>query len=388
MKHDLRILWSSNGVNCSSGYSTQTKMIIDHIKEEGFEIRTQAFFGLMGGKTVIDGIETYPRLNATWGEDGLVLHSKDMNADAVITLQDIWPLDINWLKQIKYWIPYVPIDGLPLSPHIKARLNLAHEIITFSKFGQKTLKDNGFSSTYIPHGVDTKVLYPRDKATARKMYKLPQDKFIFGVVAANKDNPSRKSYQEIIDAFAQFSANHPDCVLYVHTNLLDPRGGFPIKEYCAMKGILDKVFMLDDYTMQFKLDREAMAHLYSAFDILLNPSSSEGFGVPILEAQACGVPVIVNNCQSMPELCGSGEICEVGYKRWGGIGQYFEHPSIQSLVQKMGVLYKRVKKDAKGKISQDAVDFAKDYDIEKLWTEKWLPYLLKLEGRLKQNYAR
>jgi glycosyltransferase involved in cell wall biosynthesis len=311
-----------------------------------------------------------------------------MQADVVFTLQDVWPLDPNWMKQVKYWIPYTPIDGLPLSPHIKSRLGMASEIVSFSKFGKKALQEAGFASTYIPLAVETKIFYPRDKKKAREMFKLPQDKFIFGVVAANKDNPSRKSYQEIIDSFCEFSQTHPDTMLFIHTNLLDQRAGFPIKEYCAVKGILSKVFMLDDHTMQFKLDREALANLYSCFDVLLQPSSSEGFGVPIIEAQACGVPVIVNNCQSMPELCGSGEICEVGYKRWGGVSQYLEHPSISSLVKKMNILYKRIKKDDKGKIGRDAVEFAKQYDIDKLWAEKWLPYLLKLEARLKQNYAR
>jgi glycosyltransferase involved in cell wall biosynthesis len=363
-------------------------MIVERMKKEGFEIRTQAFFGLMGGKATIDGIETYPRLNTPWGEDGLVIHGKEMQADVVFTFQDVWPFDPNWLKQVKYWIPYTPIDGLPLSPAIKSKLGFASEIVSISKFGKTTLQDSGFSSTYIPCAVDTKVMYKRDKEKAREMFKLPQDKFIFGVVAANKDNPSRKSYQEIIDAFTEFSQNHDDAIIFIHSNLVDSQGGFPIKDYCAVKGILNKVFMLDNYTMQFKLDREALSNLYSCFDILLNPASSEGFGVTIIEAQACGVPVIVNNCQSMPELCGSGEICEVGFKRWGGVGQYFEQPNIQSLLSKMNVLYKRVKKDDKGKISRDAIEFAKKYDIDLLWETKWLPYLLKLEARVKQSYAR
>jgi len=43
------------------------------------------------------------------------------------------------------------------------------------------------------------------------------------------------------------------------------------------------------------------ADLYSGFDVLIQPSSYEGFGLPILEAQACGMPVITTNAAPMNE---------------------------------------------------------------------------------------
>ncbi|MDO8638489.1 MAG: glycosyltransferase family 1 protein [Candidatus Daviesbacteria bacterium] len=45
--------------------------------------------------------------------------------------------------------------------------------------------------------------------------------------------------------------------------------------------------------------------LYASASILLYPSLYEGFGLPILEAQACGTPVITSNISSMPEVAGS-----------------------------------------------------------------------------------
>ena len=49
-----------------------------------------------------------------------------------------------------------------------------------------------------------------------------------------------------------------------------------------------------------------MAHIYRAADVLLATSVGEGFGVPILEAQACGTPVIIGNWTAMEDLLFDG----------------------------------------------------------------------------------
>jgi glycosyltransferase involved in cell wall biosynthesis len=50
------------------------------------------------------------------------------------------------------------------------------------------------------------------------------------------------------------------------------------------------------------LAEEDMPLLYNAADVYLHPSEYEGFGLPVLEAMACGVPVVANECASIPEF--------------------------------------------------------------------------------------
>lgn len=56
------------------------------------------------------------------------------------------------------------------------------------------------------------------------------------------------------------------------------------------------------------LPQEKLPLLYSAASVLLYPSFYEGFGLPILEAMACGLPVITSNVSSMPEVAGEAAL--------------------------------------------------------------------------------
>lgn len=57
-----------------------------------------------------------------------------------------------------------------------------------------------------------------------------------------------------------------------------------------------------------KSDKAALLEIYNAADVLLAPSLYEGFGLTILEAMACGTPVITANVSSLPEVAGDAAI--------------------------------------------------------------------------------
>lgn len=56
------------------------------------------------------------------------------------------------------------------------------------------------------------------------------------------------------------------------------------------------------------LGREELGLLYAGAQVLLYPSLYEGFGLPLLDAQVCGCPVITSNVSAMPEIAGEGAI--------------------------------------------------------------------------------
>jgi glycosyltransferase involved in cell wall biosynthesis len=377
----LRIFINSNAPWATSGYSGQVSELLPLIAKEGYPTAMCDFYGLEGGKLMLDGVLHYPKINHVYGSDAIVLHAQDFKADVVFTLQDQWVLHPNDLQQVNRYIPICPVDHDPIPNAVFEKLKYAYRIVSYSKFGQKELQRKGLMSTYIPHTVDTEVFKPLDKAERKKASGIPENAFLVGMVAANKDNPPRKSFQEVLDAFKMFLVKVPEALLYIHTNP-DMPGGFPIKEYAGFIGIGDKLLFPDTYQMNFNTSKEQMNLVYNAMDVLVSPSFSEGFGVPIIEAQSCGVPAIVNNWTSMPELVKpgqTGEICDVASKRFTALGSYAGIPSVPSLYDKMMRIYKA----DRVKMGEKAREFVVDeYDTKKVFKEKWAPYLEKLEKEI------
>ncbi|HDZ0968186.1 TPA: glycosyltransferase family 4 protein, partial [Klebsiella pneumoniae] len=57
-----------------------------------------------------------------------------------------------------------------------------------------------------------------------------------------------------------------------------------------------------------RVDNETLAQLYKGANMLLFPSLYEGFGLPVIEAMACGTPVITSNVTSLPEIAGDAAL--------------------------------------------------------------------------------
>jgi glycosyltransferase involved in cell wall biosynthesis len=263
-------------------------------------------------------------------------------------------------------------------------LSLADKIITFSKFGQNELKKQGYVSEMIYEGVDVNILKPKDKVEARKKLGLPQDVFIWGMIAANKENPPRKSFQEAIEAFKVFSDAHPEARLFIHTQQIAP-GNFPIREYVQYLGVAEKVFFLDQMIASFFATREDIETQYNAMDALLNPSQTEGFGLTIVEAQACGKPVVVNNCHSMPELIipgKTGEIAEVYTRRWTNALSFWEVPSPETIWVAMEKVYQKLKENPHQVEDNCRKNVVDNFNIDTIFKEKWLKYFLRLQDEI------
>ena len=277
--------------------------------------------------------------------------------------------------------PIVPIDHEPTPPAIIDRLKLAYRIITYSKFGYNELKKAGLHSTYIPHTVEADIFKPLDKSKLKKEIGIPDDYYVFGMVSANKDNPPRKSFQHVMDAFKAFHDLHPKSCLYFHT-LMEQSGGFPLKEYAKALGIEGSIYHTPPYEMLYLVKPEDIANIYNTFDVLLCPSLNEGFGVPIIEAQSCGVPVIANDFTAMRELVENGK---TGYKvkqselRFDPLLSYVGVPDTEDIYNSMIKLYNRSEKEVR-EMSDNCRNFIlENYDLKLVWEKHWKPFLSRLE---------
>ena len=395
-RRELRILWNSNSPTSNSGYGIETRDLLYRLAKDGWQIAISAFYGVQGGPTEIAypshlnsqlrgiTIKHYPVMSEAWGSDGMFFHGRDFKADVTFAMQDVWVLDPNYLSKIKNFIPWSPIDKEPLPLNVIEKLNFAYKIMCFSKFGYNELLKNGFSATFITEGTDVEIFQPRDKMEARKKLGVPQDVFLWSMVGANKENPPRKGYQEALEAFKMFYDKHPEAAMLFHVQQRHP-GGFPIKEYANYLGFAKRVFFIDDYRSMFMSTSDTIAMEYNACDALLHPSQTEGFGLGIIEGEASGKPVVVQRCQSMPELIIEGKTgfaADTLYKRYTNDLSFVNVADPKSVYECMEKTYKILKDDGK-KVENDCREWiVANFNIDTLVREKWIPFLTSLQDEL------
>lgn len=160
-------------------------------------------------------------------------------------------------------------------------------IITGSKFTKsEIIERTGISSekiTVIYHGVNHDVFYPRSEAPAQKY-----------LLAVGSIEP-RKNLKNLLEAYTKLDRNIKDR----YNLILVGASGWNNSE------IMDLIESLKEW-VQYSgyVSDEALAHLYSQASLFIYPSLYEGFGIPPLEAMACGVPVVASKASSLPEVCG------------------------------------------------------------------------------------
>ncbi len=126
-----------------------------------------------------------------------------------------------------------------------------------------------------------------------------------------------------------------------------------------------------------------MADLYSSFDVLMNPAMGEGFGLPVLEAQACGVPAIVTDFTAMSEVCGAG--WKVGYDRVRTPARSWQAwPKVDELVAALEACYALPAADRE-ELSGRARAHAGAYDVDLVFDTHWRPALETIEQRLQDR---
>jgi glycosyltransferase involved in cell wall biosynthesis len=111
-------------------------------------------------------------------------------------------------------------------------------------------------------------------------------------------NPNYKNFNTLLDAFAQVAAAHSEAVLCVVGSALRSD---EMAQVNALR-IADRLHLFNNVS-----DRH-LAKLYRCSLAFVYPSLYEGFGIPPLEAMACGTPVIAANRASIPEVVGDGGI--------------------------------------------------------------------------------
>lgn len=206
----------------------------------------------------------------------------------------------------------------------------------------------------IPNGVDTKLFRPIKRLELLSNWRikvLGEDvPFILFVGKPTK----RHNLPTLIRAFGLLKKDHkiPHKLLLIGTDL----PGTPFEGAIAQMGLQQEVFTIGHTT------HEEIAIAYNASDLLVYPSSYEGFGMPVLEAMACGRPVIAVNNTAFPEFAGD-------------VAHLLPNVEVETVTE--GILAVLNNPDWQAKMSEAGPKRAANYDWH-LITQRYLELMLPL----------
>jgi len=122
-----------------------------------------------------------------------------------------------------------------------------------------------------------------------------------------------------------------------------------------------------------------MVTMYNSFDVLLNCTGGEGFGMPFVEAQACSVPVVGTDYASGPEQIGAGLTVRADdYIIFSTPGVRYALPSIDGMADALTKIYNSNRE----KLAKKARRFAERYSWERVIENYWKPFLQECSEEL------
>ena len=278
-------------------------------------------------------------------------------------------------------VGYFPIDAAGIDGKFTLCLKETYRgydrVLAYTEWARKLLENTLASEdvkrtglSYIPHGIDTDVFYPRDQEESRynffehvaiKHQLSLSGKTVVGIVATNQ---SRKDFGLAFSALREVNRTK-ELVIWIKTDILE--------RTWSLAG-LAKDFGMNAFVTLSELTDEQMAHAYSACDCLIGPGP-EGWGFPLSEALACGCPVVTGSMAGASQFVPERMMVDP-------IATRIESP--YSVIRPVYDPMQWAKKIVEvADYSGNRVSLLSSrYSWNNLWEQEWKPYFLALHRSL------
>lgn len=362
-----KILWVSEASFMNTGFSVQAmeclKRLHSRDKYELAELgcyaqdddprKNQLPWKFYGGIPTDKESIAYKRFQSNNnGQFGAAVYEDvllDFKPDIVIHARDGWMEDFeiqspfrNKYKSI--WIP--TIDGEPQKIQWLDWYRTPDILMTHCRYAKELLSREAPDVKVFDManpGVDHELYKPLDKDKCKEMFGLPKNSNIVLTVMRNQ---KRKLYPDLLETFSQFldlcvkngnKALAEKTFLWIHTSY--PDVGYDISRLIMQNKLCNKVYVTyycrncnifyPDFfqseislckrcgelscflpNTQYGVTRKDLCYIYNAADAYIQYAICEGLGMPLVEAKACGVPVLAPDYSAMSEHCE----CDGSYK--------------------------------------------------------------------------
>jgi glycosyltransferase involved in cell wall biosynthesis len=263
-----------------------------------------------------------------YGQSRIIEMLGKFEPDVVVTLSDPQVV-LNFLFKNKYdtdqillryrpLLSYMPDDGINLPPRWTTVLPKITNVVAMSKWGQ---------SHYIPskvvyHGADPETFWPiseKPKVTStgivcktqndcKRAFNFDPDHFLVGRVDTNS---GRKDYPALVKALWPLMKKFKDIDAHFHCQDEGPQAGIRFQAMLSRESETVDPARFHFPGLHSSFEGWALQDLnvlYSAFDCFVSTSRGEGFGLTLLEAASCGIPIVAQNVSAIPEVVGPGGI--------------------------------------------------------------------------------
>lgn len=212
-------------------------------------------------------------------------------------------------RTFKVWVYCDQVYPMQLNGYIEV-LNLkAERIFAFTPHWRQVLRDQGVTRPVdvLLHGFDSEVYKPLSRSEVRKVFKIPEDIFLF--LNVNRNQP-RKRYDLLMMAFVELLVKYPTKPLYLLC-ICDKgeKGGWWLFELfqreLKLRGVHVEQFanrlMVSSQDLTFR--DEEINMMYNMANVGINSADGEGWGLCNFEQMGVGIPQVVPNIGGFKEFC-------------------------------------------------------------------------------------
>ncbi len=284
--------------------------------------------------------------------------------DIVIANQDEWNLryilDSPFRRFYKTALLFAH-DGIPQRGDWIESMARSDIVMTYSNWAKEQLEENTKVKVFGVPSPSCQSFKPLDRAKTRESFGLNPKLKIIGMVARNQ---VRKLFPALLSSFRKYLDKTKDETIWLwfHSRYPDCSWDFPVllQEYNVAHRVLFTYTCMNcrfTYAGPFQdisqcpkckelsgthpgantgITSEDLCRIYNCFDVMTLYSQREGFGIPVVEAAACGIPTMVTNYSSLedfPKTIGSEPINVKSFSKEIATGQDNAVPDNEHLVE-------------------------------------------------------